>query len=147
MKNKLLIILLIVLTGCSISNVEKNSISTNEIIVVKFMYLDDYSKAISTKSFWKYPKEHAKFILPLGKNTFLDEIQSTLPKNDCNTFGNHNYAFVVKRNEQKNDTIYADISLKTWMFKKNGKVECHYDENGSFAEFLRQNYPFFKDCW
>lgn len=127
-------------------NESKAKQDNNTITVVKFMYLDDYPMAINTKSFWNFPNEHAKFILPLGKNTFLDEIK-TLPKNNCDSLTFLNYAFVVKKKGSQNDTIYADFALKTWIFKEKGKTICYYDEKGKYSEFLRQNYPFFKDCW
>lgn len=150
MKKNLLICLLILFNGCSVTNNKNNKI--NEITIIKFMYLDDYTRAISPKSFWKFPKEHAKFILPYNENNFLDEIKSTIKKNDCNSFGNLCYAFIIRKNDNNNnnnrsDTIYSDISLKTWVFKANNTVECYYDEKGFYSKFLRENYPFFNDCW
>ncbi len=146
MKKRILIIFLIALTGCAINKEEKNSILSNNITVVKFMYLYDYPMAISTKSFWEHPREHAEFKLPLGKNTFLDEIK-TLPKNNCDSLTFLNYAFIIKKKGNENDTIYADFTLKTWIFKEKRETICYYDEKGFFSKFLRQNYPFFKDCW
>lgn len=125
----------------------KIKMSSNTIEVVKFMYLDNYPMAIDTKSFWKFPNEHARFILPLGRKTFLDEVK-TLQRNNCDSLTFINYAFVIKKKSTLNDTVYADFTLKTWIFKENKKsVNCYYDEKGTYSEFLRENYPFFKDCW
>lgn len=147
MKKSIVIFALILcFVNCATKKEEKTVNLTNNITVIKFMYLHDYPMAISMKSFWDYPEELAQFKLPLGKETILDEIQ-VLPIKDCNKFDFYNYAFIVNQKEKKSDTIYADTSLKTWVFKRNGKTECRYDEKGLYAEFLRQNYPFFKDCW
>lgn len=143
--NKLIIlsfVLTSILTFKETNIMQKNS----TITVVKFMYLDDYPMAIDTKSFWKFPNEHAKFILPLGKNSFLDEIK-TLPTNKCDSLTFLNYAFIVKTKKGQKDTIYSDFALKTWIFKQKEKSICCYDEKGRYSEFLRQNFPFFKDCW
>lgn len=110
------------------------------------MYLNDYPMAINMKTFWDFPEEHAQFNLPLGNDTFLTEV-AELPIDNCENFTSLRYAFVVKKHGSINDTVYADTPLKTWIFKRKKKVECHYDLNAFYAEFLREHYPFFKGCW
>lgn len=120
---------------------------TNSIEVIKFMYLNEYPIAVYEKSFWSMKEEeHATFKLSYDDRNFINDIKSYSNK-DCSNFSSLNYAFIIKRQGKTNDTIYADTALRTWKFKINGQTECRYDEKGIYTEFLREQYPFFKDCW
>jgi|SRR5690606_24836152 len=120
----------------------------DKITAIKFMYsVSDYSIAIYEKSFWKYPEEHAKLEIAIDDfGNFLEEVKK-LPTTKGETFGYFKYAFILDVKGKK-DTIYADSSLKT--FRKvysNGSGIDYYDEDGFYAEDLRHEFSFFKDCW
>jgi hypothetical protein len=143
MKLPILIIFFFFILGCSIVK-ETKVVEDDNIKVVKFMYLDEYPIEIYPKSFWANKHEHAIFSLPGGKS-FLDQIEA-LPQSSGSTFDFYNYAFVVTRSNHR-DTIYADMSLRTWIFVKNGKNTFYYDKDAVFTAFLREQYPFFNNCW
>lgn len=145
MKNLIILTICFFLANCNAS--KQSSQDANTIQVIKFMYLYEYPIAVYEKSFWAMKnEEHASFAIEFEGKTFLDEIKSISNK-ECSNFDFLNYAFIIKRQGKDNDTVYADTALRTWKFKINGETECRYDEKGIYTEFLRQQYPFFKDCW
>jgi len=123
-----------------------NSVNNDSIVVVKFMYSENYPFALDEVTFWKFPEEHAKLEWHTndGENLFIK--LRNYEKTDRSSFEFIKYAFIVKH-KSKTDTIYADLDLSTWIVPRNGIKEYYEDKNGEFKEDLQTRYGFFKDCW
>lgn len=150
----LFIPLLLSLTTLYSLKIYSLSSKTNEIKVIKFMYSKEYLFDYGEKMFWDNPEEHAFMNLDMkwGDKNDPEKILNIKDKvlelniSDSKTFKNYNYCFLVP-NKNSIDTLYTDFSLKSWLYKKNGKKTYYYDESGYIAYGLRGNYSFFKDCW
>lgn len=137
------------LLSCVSSKFHSNE---HQVEVIKFMgTYQTYSVEVNYDIFWQFPEEHAK--LSIVNDFSLNEKFSKLPlmKKD-DSFEFLTYAFIYK-NGKKNDTIYADQTLKAFKKYKFGKNKndteeiFYYDTDGETANILRSKFSFFKECW
>lgn len=136
------------MTACKPTKVD--SFNSNSIEVIKFMATYyDYPIDIYYDSFWEFQEEHAK--LSIIHDFSLEDRFNELPiMKEDETFEFLTYAFIYK-NGSKNDTIYADQTLKAFKkydsSKSKYKETLFYDEKGEIARALRERFSFFRECW
>lgn len=135
MKKLLSIILLLSIFSCS---TKKNTENAMPIKIVRFMGIDHYSINVNPQIFWKFNEEH--MFLYMNKAGFLADVEKgqELDKNNVNEY---TYAFIISK-----DTLYSDSSLKSWVVIRNKKQKYYYEKTGRVANFLKETYPFFRDC-
>ncbi len=136
----------LLLFNCKSAHLDEKA---NTIIAFKMMNVYDYPFATNRKSFWNVGiDEHAKLEIPLEGNFNFFETVKQMPISSSKEFGVLNYAFILKSVFKfKNDTIYADHQLNTWMVVENEKVICYQDEDGFLSTYLKEKYSFFNECW
>jgi hypothetical protein len=124
--------------------------SDNSTLAIKFMgTVKMYPMDLNEKIFWENPDEHAFIKIEYEfKESYID----SLPKmREDKHFEFLKYAFIYK-NGNKNDTIYADQSLKAFYKIEKGKdrglykYNFYYDYKDKF-DMLKITYSFFNDCW
>jgi hypothetical protein len=142
-KNLLSLFILLVVIFCFSGKISETK-KGNSTKVIKFMNtVNEYPFDYGEKMFWDNPEEHA--IIYDTSFDFLKKVKS-FRKSDSKKFKNYNYCFIIP-SPSKNDTLYSDFTLKSWIIKKDGIKTYYYDEKGEFANELRDIYSFFKDCW
>jgi hypothetical protein len=146
MKKIIITLSTLILANCKTINLEKK---TDLIVAVKIMNVYDYPFATNRKSFWNVGiDEHAKLEIPLEGNFNFFETVKQMPISSSKEFGVLKHAFILKSvSKSKNDTIYADHQLNTWMVVENEKVIYYQDEDGFLSTYLKQKYFFFNECW
>lgn len=140
-------IIIILILSCKST---KDFDQDDSVEVIKFMgSFNDYPRDVDYSIFWNFPEEHAR--LKVTKSFNLPEKFIRLEKMDEDkSFEFLTYAFIYKNNNI-NDTIYADQTLRAFMkidFKNGQSVESFYfDYNNEISEFLKIKYSFFNECW